>query len=116
MKMLKCEQSNKRQKILSSNRNLIKNIEFANINQDNPLNEQDYVIAYYGIQLCIGQVISSFYEAYGYHSYNQEPITDIENISYLTLKVFTPIRNIFSAEIEGGHVLITHQYAGYTDI
>ncbi|POG58716.1 hypothetical protein GLOIN_2v1789992 [Rhizophagus irregularis DAOM 181602=DAOM 197198] len=103
------EQSNKRQKILSSNRNLIKNIEFANINQDNPLNEQDYVIAYYGIQLCIGQVISSFYEAYRYHFYNQEPITDIENISYLTLKVFTPIRNIFSAEIEGGHILITHQ-------
>ncbi|CAG8760362.1 12856_t:CDS:2, partial [Rhizophagus irregularis] len=94
------EQSNKRQKILSK---------FANINQDNPLNEQDYVIAYYGIQLCIGQVISSFYEAYRYHFYNQEPITDIENISYLTLKVFTPIRNIFSAEIEGGHILITHQ-------
>ncbi|CAG8476167.1 21012_t:CDS:2 [Gigaspora margarita] len=71
--------------------------------------EQDYIIAYYGTQLCIGQVISSFYEAYGYHSYNQEPITDIENISYLTLKVFTPIHNIFSAEVEGGHVLITHQ-------
>ncbi|CAG8810942.1 10353_t:CDS:1, partial [Racocetra fulgida] len=59
-----------------------------------------YVIAYYGTQLCIGQVISSFYEAYRYHSYNQEPITNIKNISYLTLKVFTPIRNIFLAEIE----------------
>ncbi|CAG8746721.1 32687_t:CDS:2 [Gigaspora margarita] len=64
---------------------------------------------YYGTQLCIGQVISSFYKAYGYHSYNQEPITNIENISYLILKVFTPIRNIFSAEVEEGHVLITHQ-------
>lgn len=89
---------------------IVKNIECANINHNNPLNEQDYVIAYFGVQLCIGQVISSFYEAYGYHSYNQEPITDIENISYLTLKVFTPIiRNIFSAEIEEGQVLITHQ-------
>ncbi|CAG8810808.1 42525_t:CDS:2, partial [Gigaspora margarita] len=99
------EQLNK-QKTLFSNQNLIKN---TNINYDNSLSEQDYVIAYYGTQLCIGQVISSFYEAYGYHSYNQEPITDIKNISYLTLKVFTPIRNIFSAEVEGGHVLITHQ-------
>ncbi|CAG8754695.1 22027_t:CDS:2 [Rhizophagus irregularis] len=88
----------------------VKNIEYANINHNNPLNEQNYVIAYFGVQLCIGQVISSFYEAYGYHSYNQEPITDIENISYLTLKVFTPIiRNIFSAKIEEGQVLITHQ-------
>lgn len=88
---------------------IVKNIECANINHNNPLNEQDYVIAYFGVKLCIGQVISSFYEAYGYHSYNQELITDIENISYLTLKVFTPVRNIFSAEIEGGQVLITHQ-------
>ncbi|UZO08011.1 uncharacterized protein OCT59_028279 [Rhizophagus irregularis] len=102
--------SDKKQKILSSNQSLIKNIEYANINHNNPLNEQNYVIAYFGVQLCIGQVISSFYEAYGYHSYNQEPITDIENISYLTLKVFTPIiRNIFSAKIEEGQVLITHQ-------
>ncbi|PKC01861.1 hypothetical protein RhiirA5_504384 [Rhizophagus irregularis] len=38
-----------------------------------------------------------------------EPITDIENISYLTLKVFTSIHNIFSAEIERGYVLITYQ-------
>ncbi|GET65376.1 hypothetical protein GLOIN_2v1789992 [Rhizophagus irregularis DAOM 181602=DAOM 197198] len=106
----KSKLSDKKQKILSSNQSLIKNIEYANINHNNPLNEQNYVIAYFGVQLCIGQVISSFYEAYGYHSYNQEPITDIENISYLTLKVFTPIiRNIFSAKIEEGQVLITHQ-------
>ncbi|CAG8750718.1 14383_t:CDS:2, partial [Rhizophagus irregularis] len=43
------------------------------------------------------------------HAAKKELITDIENISYLTLKVFTSIRNIFSAEIEGGYVLITHQ-------
>ncbi|CAG8805380.1 14494_t:CDS:10, partial [Gigaspora margarita] len=95
-----------KQKTLFSDQNLIKN---ANINYNNSLNEQDYVIAYYRTQLCIGQVISSFYEAYGYHSYNQEPITDIKNILYLILKVFTPIHNIFSAKVEEGHVLITHQ-------
>ncbi|CAB5110484.1 unnamed protein product [Rhizophagus irregularis] len=86
------------------------NIESANINSHNPLNEQDFVLVVFGLQLCIGQVISSFYEAYGYHSYHQEPITDIENISYITLKVFTPIRNIFSALTEEGCFLITHQH------
>uniref|UniRef100_U9TH73 Uncharacterized protein n=1 Tax=Rhizophagus irregularis (strain DAOM 181602 / DAOM 197198 / MUCL 43194) TaxID=747089 RepID=U9TH73_RHIID len=54
MEMLKCgllnKQSKKWQKILSSNQHL----KFANINQDNSLNEQDYIIIYYGIQLCIG--------------------------------------------------------------
>ncbi|CAG8609492.1 16911_t:CDS:2, partial [Dentiscutata heterogama] len=96
--------------LINPNQANLKNIEDVNINFDNPLNEQDYVIVYYGAQLCIGQVISSFYEAYGYHSYNQGPITDIENISYLTLKVFTLIHNIFLAEIEENHFLITHQY------
>ncbi|CAG8472868.1 12759_t:CDS:10, partial [Racocetra persica] len=100
--LYKKKQLNKQQKTL-----FIKN---TNINHNNPLNKQDYVIAYYRIQLCIGQVISSFYEAYRYHSYNQEPITNIENISYLTLKVFTPIHNIFLAEIEEDHVLIIYQY------
>ena len=47
---------------------------------------------------------ASNYETYGYHSYNQKPITDLENISYLTLKVFTPIRNIFSAKINGNQI------------
>ncbi|UZO26162.1 uncharacterized protein OCT59_018408 [Rhizophagus irregularis] len=103
-------QSKKRQKILIDNKNLIENIESANINSHNPLNEQDFVLVVFGLQLCIGQVISSFYEAYGYHSYHQEPITDIENISYITLKVFTSIRNIFSALTEEGCFLITHQH------
>ncbi|RGB21825.1 hypothetical protein C1646_777185 [Rhizophagus diaphanus] len=103
-------QSKKRQKILIDNKNLIENIESANINSHNPLNEQDFVLVVFGLQLCIGQVISSFYEAYGYHSYYQEPITDIKNISYITLKVFTPIHNIFSALTEEGCFLITHQH------
>ncbi|UZO06392.1 uncharacterized protein OCT59_026717 [Rhizophagus irregularis] len=103
-------QSKKRQKILIDNKNLIENIESANINSHNPLNEQDFVLVVFGLQLCIGQVISSFYEVYGYHSYHQEPITDIKNISYITLKVFTPICNIFSALTEEGCFLITHQH------
>ncbi|POG58303.1 hypothetical protein GLOIN_2v1885938 [Rhizophagus irregularis DAOM 181602=DAOM 197198] len=70
-------QSKKRQKILIDNKNLIENIESANINSHNPLNEQDFVLVVFGLQLCIGQVISSFYEVYGYYSYHQEPITDI---------------------------------------
>ncbi|CAG8685879.1 11340_t:CDS:2, partial [Rhizophagus irregularis] len=87
-----------------------RNIERTIKTNSTKLCKSDFVLVVFGLQLCIGQVISSFYEAYGYHSYHQEPITDIENISYITLKVFTPIRNIFSALTEEGCFLITHQH------
>ncbi|RHZ79684.1 hypothetical protein Glove_142g6 [Diversispora epigaea] len=72
---------------------LIPNIENANINDDFPLMKNHFVFCFYGEKICIGQVLALYFELYGNHSFNLKPVTKIDNISKITLKIFLPVNN-----------------------
>ena len=72
------------------------NIDCANINTDNPLLKNQFVIAIFGSTLCVARVVAMYYEVYNYHAYHEGEVTDLDNLSYITLHVFLPIHhNIF---------------------
>ncbi|RHZ90226.1 hypothetical protein Glove_2g65 [Diversispora epigaea] len=70
---------------------LIPNIENANINDDFPLMKNHFVFCFYSEKICIGQVLALYFELYGNHSFNLKPVTKIDNISKITLKIFLPV-------------------------
>ncbi|RGB23729.1 hypothetical protein C1646_774090 [Rhizophagus diaphanus] len=75
----------------------IPNIEDANITYEFPLVKRHYVFVRYGDKMCIGRVISVYFEAYGKHCYTDEPVETINDISYISLHVYIPIHfNVFS--------------------
>ncbi|POG68265.1 hypothetical protein GLOIN_2v1778388 [Rhizophagus irregularis DAOM 181602=DAOM 197198] len=61
-------------------------VELANITQDFPLQQSDYVIALYGTKICIAKIIAMYYEGYGNHFYSQNAVTQIEDLSYISLQ------------------------------
>ncbi|GBC53360.2 hypothetical protein GLOIN_2v1772310 [Rhizophagus irregularis DAOM 181602=DAOM 197198] len=84
-------------------------LESANITQDFPLQQGDYVIVLYGMKICIAKVIAMYYEGYGNHCYSQNAVTQIEDLSYISLQVYLPIHlNIFASQTVEGYTLFTH--------
>ncbi|CAB4434731.1 unnamed protein product [Rhizophagus irregularis] len=76
-------------------------IESANITQDFPLQQNDYVI--------VLKVIAMYYEGYGNHCYSQNAVTQIEDLSYISLQIYLPIHlNIFASQTVEGYTLFTH--------
>ncbi|CAG8741493.1 hypothetical protein GLOIN_2v1475507 [Rhizophagus irregularis DAOM 181602=DAOM 197198] len=87
----------------------IPNIDCANVNTDNPLSNNQFVIAIFGLILCIARVIAMYYEVYNYHSYHVGEVTDLDSLSYITLHVFLPIHyNIFSGLTNEKSKIFTH--------
>ncbi len=84
-------------------------IKSANITQDFLLQQNDYVITLYRTKICIGKVIAMYYEGYGNHYYNQNAITQIEDLFYISLQIYLPIHlNIFASQTVEGYMLFTH--------
>jgi hypothetical protein len=84
-------------------------IESANVTQDFPLRQDDFVIVIYGKKICVAKIISMYYEGYGNHCYTQDAINQIEDLSYISLQVYLPIHlNIFASQTLEGYVLFTH--------
>ncbi|PKK63406.1 hypothetical protein RhiirC2_758295 [Rhizophagus irregularis] len=87
----------------------IPNIEDANITREFPLVKGHYVFVRYGDKMCIGRVISVYFEAYGKHCYTDEPVETINDISYISLHVYIPIHfNVFSDLVKEGCNILTH--------
>ena len=93
--------------------NLLKvpNIENANITKEFPLIKGDYVFVLYGNQMCVRRVVAVYFEAYGYHCHTEEEITDLDDISYISLHVYIPIHHLFSDLIKEECNLLTHHLA-----
>ena len=74
--------------------------------------EQDhFIICFYGKQICIGQVQALYYESYGNHSFNTECVTKIEDISKVTLKIFIPTgNNLFTSITSDECIIFTHKH------
>ncbi|EXX73694.1 hypothetical protein RirG_058010 [Rhizophagus irregularis DAOM 197198w] len=107
-----------RQKQKSNKRNIqlelipIPNIENANIFKEFPLLKGDYVFVLYGETMCIGKVVAIYFEGYNNHCYIDEPITNLNDISYISLYVYLPIHlDLFSDILKKGCNLLTHHLA-----
>ena len=61
--------------------------------------------------MCIRRVIAIYFEAYGNHCYTEEAITDLNDISYISLHVYNPIHYVFSRLIREGCNILTHHLA-----
>jgi hypothetical protein len=61
--------------------------------------------------MCVGRVISVYFDAYGKHCYTDEPIETIDDISYISLHLYIPIHlDIFNDLVEEGCNILTHIY------
>ena len=73
------------------------------------MQQDDYVIVLYRTKICIAKVIAMYYEGYGNHCYNQNTITQIEDLSYISLQIYLPIHlNIFASQTVEGYILFTY--------
>ena len=82
-----------------------------NISEDFSLIKGDYVFVLYGDQMCVERVIAIYFEAYGRHCYIEEAITDLDDISYISLHVYIPIYHLFSDLIKEKYILLTYHLA-----
>ncbi len=63
----------------------------------------------YSDQICIGRIIMVYFEAYDNYCYTEEAITDLNDISYISLHVYILIHHLFSdLTKEGCNILIHH--------
>jgi len=46
--------------------------------------------------MCVGSVIVVYFEVYGNYCYTEEAITDLNDISYISLHIYIPIHRLFS--------------------
>ncbi|RHZ77356.1 hypothetical protein Glove_180g36 [Diversispora epigaea] len=103
----------KSQQLYSGKRNAIpyiSNIENANINEDFPLMQNHFIFCFYGEKICVGQVLALYYENYSNHSFNTKPVTKIDDIFKVTLKVFLPINsNLFTQYTPEECNIFTHR-------
>ena len=58
--------------------------------------------------MCVGRVIAIYFEAYGHHYYAEEAITDLNDISYISLHIYIPIYRLFSNLTKEECNLLTH--------
>ena len=87
-------------------------IQTANISDNFLLMKDKYVFVLYSETLCIRRVIVLYFEGYNNHYYTDEPVTDLNNISYILLYVYLPIHlNLFSNILKEGCNLLTHHLA-----
>ena len=62
--------------------------------------------------MCIGKVVALYFEGYNNHCYTDEPITDLNDISYISLCVYLPVHlDLFSDILKEGCKLLTHHLA-----
>ena len=61
--------------------------------------------------MCVERVFAVYYEAYGNHCYTEEAITDLDDISYISLHVYIPIHHLFSDLINENRNLLTYHLA-----
>ncbi|CAG8695639.1 779_t:CDS:1, partial [Scutellospora calospora] len=86
------------------------NIQTANISDNSSLMKDIYVFVLYSKTLCVREVIALYFEGYNNHCYTDEPVIDLNNISYILLHVYLPIHlDLFSDILkEGCNLLIYH--------
>jgi hypothetical protein len=89
----------------------VPDIENMNISKDFPLIKGDYVFVLYGDQMCVRRVVAVYFEAYGHHCYTEEVITDLDDISYISLHIYVPIHHLFSDLTREECNLLTHHLA-----
>jgi hypothetical protein len=63
------------------------------------LKKGHYVFVRFGDKMCVGRVISIYFDAYGKHCYTYEAIENINDISYL---------DIFSDLVKEEYNILTH--------
>ncbi len=61
--------------------------------------------------MCVGRVVAIYFEAYGCHYYTEEAITDLDDISYISLHVYIPVHHLFSDLIKKECNFLTHHLA-----
>ncbi|PKK55950.1 hypothetical protein RhiirC2_801094 [Rhizophagus irregularis] len=62
----------------------------------------------YGTKICIAKIIAMYYEGYSNHCYSQDAVTQIEDLSYISLQVYLPIHlNIFASQTVKSYTLFT---------
>jgi hypothetical protein len=62
--------------------------------------------------MCIGRVMAVYYEAYSNYCFTHEPITRLDDISYISLHIYIPIHlNLFSDIVREGCNILTHHLA-----
>ncbi|CAG8803432.1 16704_t:CDS:2, partial [Dentiscutata erythropus] len=90
----------------------IPNIKSANISEDFPLVKDNYIFVIYRNQLCVEKVIAVYFEAYNRHCYIDEAITNLNDISYISLQVYILIyRDLFSDTTMKGYNILTYHLA-----
>ncbi|RHZ49994.1 hypothetical protein Glove_508g93 [Diversispora epigaea] len=56
------------------------------------------------------KILALYFELYGNHSFNLKPVTKIDNISKITLKIFLPVNsNLFTQYTPEECNIITHK-------
>ena len=58
----------------------------------------------------MGKVIAVYFETYGNHCYTEEAISDLDDISYISLHVYIPIYHLFCDLIKEDYNLLTHHF------
>ncbi|CAG8828662.1 24458_t:CDS:2, partial [Gigaspora margarita] len=95
-----------------NNGDSVPNIQNANVLVNFPLSKDDYVFVLYSEIMCIGRVIALYFESYNNYCYTDEPITDLNNVSYISLHGYLPIHlDLFSDILKKGCSLLTHNLA-----
>ena len=66
----------------------------------------------YGNQMCIGRVLATYFEGHSNHCFTEEPITNLNDISYISLHVYISIHfNLFSDIVQEGCSILTYHLA-----
>ncbi|CAG8650599.1 6861_t:CDS:1, partial [Scutellospora calospora] len=88
------------------------NIQTANISDNSPLIKDKYVFVLYDETLYVRRVMALYFEGCNNHCYTDEPVTDLNNISYISLYVYLPIHlDLFSDILKESCNLLTHHLA-----
>jgi len=61
--------------------------------------------------MCVGRVVAIYFKAYRHHCYTKEAITDLDDISYISLHVYIPVYHLFNDLIKEECNLLTHHLA-----
>ena len=62
--------------------------------------------------MCVGRVVAVYFEAYGHHCYTEEAITNLDDVSYISLHIYIPIHlDLFSDLTKEGCNILTHHLA-----
>jgi len=79
--------------------------------KDFPLIKEDYVFVLYDDQMCVKRVIAIYFKAYERYCYTERVITDLDNISYISLHIYISVYHLFSDLIKEECNLLTHHLA-----